>query len=250
MTRRIARWRFAFVRQERAASTSGSKGSTSGSKGSTSGSKGSTSGSKGSTLIQKRWFRQTGGGWLTAALPTNASPPARASRLVSSRPRPRSATARASRLVSSRLVAGPPTKRHRPRVSSRLVSSFPRRREPSRFARERKQTGDSPPSSSASLVIAAKSATQQDNAKSMHPAVYLVASRQNGTLYTGVTSNLVNRIWEHRSHRFEGFTANHDCTILVWFEMHATMTAAFVRERVLALRRIASESAGFPHSRE
>ena len=147
----------------------------------------------------------------------------------------------------------------------------PRRRESSRFAWKRLQTGDSPPSSSASLVIAAKSATQQDNAKSMHPAVYLVASRQNGTLYTGVTSNLVNRIWEHRSHRFEGFTANHDCTILVWFEMHATMTAAFVREKSIKKWRragkvrliengnpgwadlwpmIIGSDMGFPHSRE
>ena len=105
----------------------------------------------------------------------------------------------------------------------------------------------------------------------MHPAVYLVASRQNGTLYTGVTSNLVNRIWEHRSHRFEGFTANHDCTILVWFEMHATMTAAFVREKSIKKWRragkvrliengnpgwadlwpmIIGSDMGFPHSRE
>ena len=152
------------------------------------------------------------------APPTKASPPAtRHGTRAPSRHGP------ASRLVSSRLV------------SSRLVSSFPRRGEPSRFARKRKQTWDSPPIAMRppDLVTAppTKAGVEQDNAKSMHPAVYLVASGQNRTLYTGVTSNLVNRICEHRSNRFEGFTANHDCTILVWFEMHATMTAAFVREK-------------------
>ena len=153
----------------------------------------------------------------------------------SSRPRPRR-RARPRRVTepAPRVVTDPPRVSSR-LVSSRLVSSFPRRREPSRFARKRKQTWDSPPIAMRppDLVTAppTKAGVEQDNAKSMHPAVYLVASGQNRTLYTGVTSNLVNRICEHRSHRFEGFTANHDCTILVWFEMHATMTAAFVREK-------------------
>ena len=60
---------------------------------------------------------------------------------------------------------------------------------------------------------------------------YIVASRRNGTLYTGSTDDLVKRINEHRNGRFEDFTARYGVAILVWFERHDTRHAAFVRER-------------------
>ncbi|MBL8536610.1 MAG: GIY-YIG nuclease family protein [Hyphomonadaceae bacterium] len=58
-------------------------------------------------------------------------------------------------------------------------------------------------------------------------AVYLMASRRNGTLYLGVTSNLP----QHREGAIEGFSKKHGCTVLVWFEQHAEMGAAIAREK-------------------
>ncbi len=63
------------------------------------------------------------------------------------------------------------------------------------------------------------------------PAVYLLASQRNGTLYVGVTSNLIGRIWQHREHVVEGFTQRYGVTRLVWYEIHATMEAAILREK-------------------
>ena len=63
------------------------------------------------------------------------------------------------------------------------------------------------------------------------PCVYLLASDRNGTLYVGVTSNLVARTWQHREHAIHGFTDRYDVTRLVWYEMHDTMEAALVREK-------------------
>jgi len=63
------------------------------------------------------------------------------------------------------------------------------------------------------------------------PAVYVMASRRNGTLYTGVTSQLIQRAWQHRESVVPGFTRRYGCKLLVWFEMHGTMEAAIVREK-------------------
>ncbi|MBO9623652.1 MAG: GIY-YIG nuclease family protein [Sphingomonas sp.] len=63
------------------------------------------------------------------------------------------------------------------------------------------------------------------------PVVYIVASRRNGTLYTGVTSDLPARIYQHRNEIFEGFTKEHGCKRLVWFEVHEEMESAIVREK-------------------
>ena len=63
------------------------------------------------------------------------------------------------------------------------------------------------------------------------PAVYIVASGRNGTIYTGVTSNLLGRIYQHRTQAFTGFTADHDCNRLVWFEVHEEMASAILREK-------------------
>lgn len=58
-----------------------------------------------------------------------------------------------------------------------------------------------------------------------------MGSGRNGTLYTGMTANLVTRVWKHKTHTFPGFTDDHDCTRLLWFERHAWVTAAIRREK-------------------
>jgi putative endonuclease len=65
------------------------------------------------------------------------------------------------------------------------------------------------------------------------PAVYLMASQRNGTLYVGVTSDLIKRDWQHRTHAVAGFTEKYDVTLLVWFEQHATMESAISREKAI-----------------
>ena len=65
------------------------------------------------------------------------------------------------------------------------------------------------------------------------PTVYLLASKRNGTLYIGVTSNLLQRIHQHREGTFGGFSAKHGTHRLVWFERHATMEHAITREKRL-----------------
>jgi putative endonuclease len=63
------------------------------------------------------------------------------------------------------------------------------------------------------------------------PAVYIMASKRNGTLYTGVTSALIQRAWQHREGLVEGFTVRHGCKLLVWYELADTMEAAILREK-------------------
>ena len=58
-----------------------------------------------------------------------------------------------------------------------------------------------------------------------------MASRRNGTLYVGVTSDLPQRVWQHREGAVEGFTKRYGCKILVWFEMAETMEFAIAREK-------------------
>ncbi|MHB8472126.1 MAG: GIY-YIG nuclease family protein [Gammaproteobacteria bacterium] len=65
------------------------------------------------------------------------------------------------------------------------------------------------------------------------PAVYIMASRRNGTLYIGVASNLVQRVWEHKSNAAPGFTQKYNVHCLVYFEMHSTMEQAIIREKQL-----------------
>ena len=63
------------------------------------------------------------------------------------------------------------------------------------------------------------------------PAVYILASKRNGTLYTGVTSDLIGRVYQHREEVMPGFTSKHGVKRLVWFEQHATMDSAITREK-------------------
>ncbi len=61
--------------------------------------------------------------------------------------------------------------------------------------------------------------------------VYLLASGRNGTLYAGVTSDLVKRVWQHREGLADGFTKTHGVKSLVWYEMHESAEAAITREK-------------------
>ena len=61
--------------------------------------------------------------------------------------------------------------------------------------------------------------------------VYILASKRNGTLYVGVTSDIVKRIWEHKNDLVEGFSRQHRVHSLVWFESHESIEAAIVREK-------------------
>jgi len=61
--------------------------------------------------------------------------------------------------------------------------------------------------------------------------VYLLASRLRGTLYVGVTSNLMKRVWEHKTKAIPGFTVRYGVDRLVWFESHESAEAAIRREK-------------------
>ena len=81
------------------------------------------------------------------------------------------------------------------------------------------------------------------------PCVYILASHRHGTLYTGVTSNLVQRVWQHKNGLADGFTKKYAVHSLVWYEMHENMESAIVREkrikawkRAWKLRLIAQEN--------
>ena len=65
------------------------------------------------------------------------------------------------------------------------------------------------------------------------PAIYILASKRNGTLYIGVRSNLVKRIWEHKNDQEESFSKKYNVHMLVYFEMHEDMNAAIIREKQL-----------------
>ena len=64
------------------------------------------------------------------------------------------------------------------------------------------------------------------------PAIYIMASQENGTLYTGVTSNLVKRVYEHKNVS-NGFTNQHNCKMLVYYELFDDMNNAIAREKQL-----------------
>jgi len=61
--------------------------------------------------------------------------------------------------------------------------------------------------------------------------VYMMTSRRNGTLYTGVTSDLIKRVYEHKNGLVDGFTKKYGVHFLVWYELHQTADTAFNREK-------------------
>jgi putative endonuclease len=63
------------------------------------------------------------------------------------------------------------------------------------------------------------------------PCVYILASQRNGTLYTGVSSNLIQRVWQHKNDLQEGFTKDYAVHLLVWYEAHESMESAITREK-------------------
>ncbi len=65
------------------------------------------------------------------------------------------------------------------------------------------------------------------------PCVYILANIPKGTLYIGVTSNLIQRIWQHKSGLVEGFSKRYNLHTLVWYELHETMESAIVRENAV-----------------
>ena len=97
--------------------------------------------------------------------------------------------------------------------------------------------------------------------------VYILTSQRNGTLYVGVTSDLVRRVWQHREGKTDGFTKRYDVKNLVWFEVHDDIEAAIMREKAIKKWRrkwklelieaanpdwkdLYPEISGFPLSRE
>ena len=70
------------------------------------------------------------------------------------------------------------------------------------------------------------------------PAVYILSSKRNGALYAGVTSQLLGRIYQHRTELFDGFAKENGVKRLVWYEAHDTMEQAILREkRIKAWKR-------------
>ena len=65
------------------------------------------------------------------------------------------------------------------------------------------------------------------------PAVYILASKRNGTLYIGVTSDLAKRVWQHKNDVVDGFTKRYSVHQVVWYELHETMESATKREKAL-----------------
>jgi putative endonuclease len=67
--------------------------------------------------------------------------------------------------------------------------------------------------------------------KKWNPAIYIMTNRRNGTIYTGVTGNLLARVYQHKQGLQAGFTKKYGCTQLVYYELHADMIAAIAREK-------------------
>ena len=65
------------------------------------------------------------------------------------------------------------------------------------------------------------------------PCVYILASDRNGTLYVGVTSDLIKRVWEHKNDLVPGFTKRYSVHELVWYELHDSMESAIAREKAI-----------------
>jgi putative endonuclease len=65
------------------------------------------------------------------------------------------------------------------------------------------------------------------------PCVYILSNGKNGTLYVGVTSDIVQRVWQHKNHSVPGFTERYRVYDLVWYEFHGTMESAIWREKSL-----------------
>lgn len=83
------------------------------------------------------------------------------------------------------------------------------------------------------MRIPPRSGPPQAENPDRQPCVYLLASQRNGTLYIGVTSNLPQRVWQHKSRLVEGFTKRYGVHLLVWYEVHDAMESAIAREKAM-----------------
>ena len=63
------------------------------------------------------------------------------------------------------------------------------------------------------------------------PCVYILTNKPHGVLYTGVTSNLPSRVWQHKNRLIDGFSCKYNTDKLVWYEMHSEIYAAITREK-------------------
>jgi len=63
------------------------------------------------------------------------------------------------------------------------------------------------------------------------PAIYIMTSQRNGTLYVGVTSNLEQRVYQHKNESMKGFSSKHNCKILAYYEIYENMESAILREK-------------------
>jgi putative endonuclease len=86
------------------------------------------------------------------------------------------------------------------------------------------------------------------------PAVYIMANKRNGTLYTGVTSDLPKRAWQHREGLLPGFSERYGCKLLVWYERHDVMMSAIEPEKQIKAgsrrKKLALVEALNPQSRD
>ena len=67
--------------------------------------------------------------------------------------------------------------------------------------------------------------------REIRPAIYIMANKRNGTLYTGVTSNLIQRVYQHKHDELDGFTKRYGCKILAYYEQYDDMYEAITREK-------------------
>jgi putative endonuclease len=74
---------------------------------------------------------------------------------------------------------------------------------------------------------------QTKSGRAKYPCVYILASEKDGYLYVGVTSNLLRRVYQHKSSVLDGYTKQHQVGILVWYEIHDVMESAIRREKAI-----------------
>ena len=65
------------------------------------------------------------------------------------------------------------------------------------------------------------------------PAIYIMANKRNGTLYTGVTSDLIKRVYQHKNNSIPSFSGRYDCKLLVYYELFDDMLSAITREKII-----------------
>ena len=105
---------------------------------------------------------------------------------------------------------------------------------PAQAGTQRGGGGAGHPEGESAIIGAEPILKRQPTANRMKiPCVYILASRPNGTLYTGVTSDIVQRVWFHKNDLVDGFTKRYAVHNLVWYEVHELMESAIGREKAI-----------------